>query len=342
MLSTVRQLIEQLTGLAAHEIHIRERSRLDYQSHDLYDVRFGDSHWIAKVFTKENEYDDGPKREYEALKLLEPFDLAPLPIHYSPYNPPTPPIVIYDYMAGTMWEDKPTLAQLTHLAEAWLHTHQAPTEGIWLSRGWDETRAVKKQRWQWFYTLYFDWAAQHYPQGQVPARRLFDLHTQYSNILDQQQAIPLLFSRSDPRFANIIQRPDGRIGFVDWEDSGLRDPARTLGDFIMHPDNEDQLTEEAWQHFLNIYLAGYPIDDPTLTQRIQAYRFERAWVWFGGQLAGGVRRLQQGNTLVDWQINGMAANQRLRRYAAHALSGDTPQLFDDYLAELSAISFFPQ
>jgi len=36
---------------------------------------------------------------------------------------------------------------------------------------------------------------------------------------------PLCFCRSDARFANVIARPDGRLGLVDWEDSGLRDRA---------------------------------------------------------------------------------------------------------------------
>jgi len=32
---------------------------------------------------------------------------------------------------------------------------------------------------------------------------------------------PLCFCRSDARFANVIARPDGRLGLVDWEDSGF-------------------------------------------------------------------------------------------------------------------------
>ena len=39
------------------------------------------------------------------------------------------------------------------------------------------------------------------------------------------EVAPVCFCRSDARFANVISRPDGRVGLVDWEDSGLRDPA---------------------------------------------------------------------------------------------------------------------
>jgi thiamine kinase-like enzyme len=35
------------------------------------------------------------------------------------------------------------------------------------------------------------------------------------------------FCRADPRFANVITRPDGRLAMVDWEDSGRAIPRAT-------------------------------------------------------------------------------------------------------------------
>jgi len=62
---------------------------------------------------------------------------------------------------------------------------------------------------------------------------------------------PECFCRSDARFANVIARPDGRVGLVDWEDSGLRDPARELADLLHHPNQEDLIDAEGWQPFLD-------------------------------------------------------------------------------------------
>ncbi len=67
-----------------------------------------------------------------------------------------------------------------------------------------------------------------------------------------QEQTPLCFCRSDARFANVIARTDGRLGLVDWEDSGLRDPAREVANLLMHPNQEDLLDWDTWQACLSI------------------------------------------------------------------------------------------
>ena len=91
---------------------------------------------------------------------------------------------------------------------------------------------------------------------------------------------PLCFCRSDPRFANVIARSDGGIGLVDWEDCGLRDPAREVADLLMHPNQEDLLDFAAWQPFLSVYRTGRR-DDPDFELRLQAYLALFPVFWLG-------------------------------------------------------------
>jgi thiamine kinase-like enzyme len=46
----------------------------------------------------------------------------------------------------------------------------------------------------------------------------------------------------DPRFATVIQGPDGHLTLVDWEASGLLDPASDIACLLTHPNQEDLLT----------------------------------------------------------------------------------------------------
>src|SRR5690606_24214679 len=107
-------------------------------SNNLYNVTFDNTYWIAKEFTKADEFTSSPQREYDALKLLEPLAVAPIAIDYLPYPDYKHPIVIYEYMHGEMWDRrKPSQDELKRLAETWLTTHQATRADLWLSRNWD-------------------------------------------------------------------------------------------------------------------------------------------------------------------------------------------------------------
>jgi hypothetical protein len=102
---------------------------------------------------------------------------------------------------------------------------------------------------------------------------------------------PLRFCRSDPRFANVIARPHGRVGLVDWEDSGLRDPAPELADLLHHPNQEDLLGPEGWQPFLDRYLPTCR-DDPGFGEWLRGYLALFPVFWLGVLLAEGLRRAE--------------------------------------------------
>ena len=150
---------------------------------------------------------------------------------------------------------------------------------------------------------------------------------------------PLCFCRADARFANVIQRPDGRLGLVDWEDSGLRDPARDVADLLTHPNQEDLLSPDEWQDFLHPYLAGRRNVDPHLHHRLSLYLAVFPIFWLATFLERGIH-LADVDGLGDWTINGLTANVRLRRYLARALAWPHAD-FSGQLAALDGLDFFP-
>src|SRR5690348_3166533 len=77
-------------------------------------------------------------------------------------------------------------------------------------------------------------------------------------------------SRHGLRRTGLPARPGGRLGLVDWEDSGLRDPAREVADLLMHPNQEDLLDWHAWQPFLSTYGESRR-DDANFELRLEGY-----------------------------------------------------------------------
>ena len=147
------------------------------------------------------------------------------------------------------------------------------------------------------------------------------------------------FCRSDARFANVIERPDGRLGLVDWEDSGLRDPAREVTDLTFAANQEDLLSPEEWQAFLTPYLAHLEPRDPLLRRRIHLYAAISPLYWLAPLFGIGLERARAG-TLATWTVNGLPADVRLRRYLARALAWPDPD-FSRQLAELGDLRLFP-
>jgi len=338
-----RTLVARATGLSPAGIAISLRQPLDHQSNLLYDVRFGARHLILKEYRKPHEFAEAPVREFRALELLEPLDIAPSPIliQAAP-DPPLGPVVVYEFMEGSMWDRQcPTASDLAALAEVWLRLHAVEKAGLWFSRGYE-------------HPLTEIWARlcirlqQHIARirtASVAGREIADLCT---GVLDRCGAAahelaaltpPLCFCRADARFANVIQRPEGRLGLVDWEDSGLRDPAREVADLLTHPNQEDLLAPDEWQAFLQPYLAGQWSVDPQLQQRLHLYLAIFPLYWLAILLDQGTR-LAAANRLVGWTVNGLPANVRLRRYLARALAWPDAD-FRAQLATLDSLDFFP-
>ena len=121
-------------------------------------------------------------------------------------------------------------------------------------------------------------------------------------------------------FANVIRRPDGRIGLVDWEDSGLGDPARDIVGSVSHPEPGGSARAGG--------VAGVPGAVPG------GAGAARSDCCLGGSSCTGrstrcsgcpccSRRgfgRAAGRHVGGWTINGLPANVRLRRYLARALA----------------------
>jgi hypothetical protein len=133
-----RTKIARAIGIKSKNLTIRLRKPLEIQSNRLYDIWVDDSHFIGKEFLKANELEDAPLREYQALRLSSPLDIAPKPVFYEADKGP---LVIYEYMEGEMWDRQaPTASGLAKLMEIWLKMNTLPAD--WISRGHE--RSLKK------------------------------------------------------------------------------------------------------------------------------------------------------------------------------------------------------
>ena len=335
----VQSFVQQALGVGKAKLRITSRPSLEYQSNQLYDLWADGRHLILKMFLKPEEQAVAPLREFRALELLADFDIAPQPLFY---DPTCGPLVIYEYMDGEMWDrHRPTEPELAQLAELWLIMNGIPTDNLWLSRGYDQAWEANVTKIQGWLQTYAAWAADEFQPGRDVAALSLELLERSRPVIQGLSAYdPLLcFCRADPRFANVIRRPDGRLGLIDWEDSGLRDPARDLADLLTHPNQEDILTMHQWQAFLRPYLAARGQLDDQIAHRMQLYLAIFPLFWLALMMDQGIKlaRKQQVNS---WMINSLPANVRLRRYLARALAW--PALdFSEQLNTLANLEFFP-
>ncbi len=324
-------------------IRVEERRRLTHQSNRLYDAWAGDRHLIIKEFLKPDELHDAPLREARALELVAPLDIAPRLVLFQPSTTSAlGPIVVYEWMAGEMWDRRrPSSEQLVQLADTWLALHALPAQGLWMARGHERSFREHEARLRTQFLAYADWVTEAFPAGQQAVDVVLDLMERRRALvaeLERSTAV-MCFCRGDARFANVIQRPDGRLGLVDWEDSGLRDPAQDVADLLTAADQEDVLDWGAWQDFLHPYLQGRYAVDPTLARRAELYLAMFPILWLVILTSHGLQRAHRGQ-LAGWTINGMGPNQRLRRYLARALAW--PEMdFADQHAALVEVTFFP-
>jgi Ser/Thr protein kinase RdoA (MazF antagonist) len=327
-----------LTALApslGSDLAITPRLPLDHQSNRLYDAWVAGEHLIVKEFLKPDEFDDAPRQEYEGLRYVEQLDIAPRPVLRLPPGDGYGPLVIYAYMEGDMWDRRvPLPAELEQLAGLWVRLHALPAEGLWFSRGHDLALSHYVPRWHGLLKDYLAWAKATCPAAIPQAQAcLALLSVRQPEIEALGRLDPVLaFCRSDARFANVIARPDGRLGMVDWEDSGLRDPAVDLADLLTHANNEDLLAPEAWQAFLKPYLAERSHLDPDLPRRLNLYLGLFPIFWLAVLSRWVIRSANEGR-LVGWCLNTMPANQRLRRWLARAQAWPN----DDFSSELAAL-----
>jgi thiamine kinase-like enzyme len=211
-----------------------------------------------------------------------------------------------------------------------------------MSRGYERSLSESAARQRVWLQEYAEWTATAFPAGQRAVElcvKVADLRHEALRVLEDIPPV-LSFCRSDPRFANIIGRSGGRLGMVDWEDCGLRDPARDVADLVTAANQEDLLTATDWEAFLQPYLAASRDSDPTLNERVHWYLALFPIFWLSLLIHHGVDRARQGR-LRGWTINGLPANQRLRRYLARATAWPDHE-FACELAALTDLEFFPE
>ncbi len=296
----------------------------------------------SKEYLKSQEFAEAPAREFRALELVAPLDIAPRPILIrAEPDPPLGPLVIYEYMEGGMWDrQRPAATDLAALAEVWLRMHAVQHEDLWLSRGYERPLAVV---WAHLNTRLHASVARVGAMSEegkeaanLCAAALGRCGVAVRELVDHDP--PLCFCRADARFANVIRRPNERLGLVDWEDSGLRDPARDVVDLLTHPNQEDVLSPAEWQAFLHPYLASRGAVDPRIHRRIHLYLAIFPLYWLATLLDQGIHLADAGQ-LTGWTINELPANVRLRRYLARALAWPATDITDQ-LAALGDLRFF--
>jgi len=319
------------------DLSVTLRKPLDIQSNCLYDIWVNEEHFIAKLYLKADELDSAPKREFQALTLLSPLNIAPQPIFYEPS---IAPVVIYRYMEGEMWgRRRVSLTDLSKLMAVWLQVHSVPVD--WPARGYERSLQEVEDGFRQHFRDYLDWAALEFEPGQQAAEMILKLLEERTFVTQELADYSPVsrFCRSDPRFANVIQRPDGTLGMVDWEDSGLLDPARQLADFLTHPNQEDLIDWPTWQVFVNPYLTTLGEQDSIIERRLHLYLEIFPFFWLVIITKMAIKMASTGQ-LTDWNVNGLPVNDRLRRYLARAISW--PELdYRNVLDNLEPIRFFP-
>ncbi len=339
MYEPVKAIVAQATALSPSAIGISPRTPVGYQANRLYDAWVGDRHLIVKEFLLPAEQHEAPAREFGALKVLASLDIAPQPVFFEPS---LGPMVIYEFMEGEMWDrHPPTATDLARLAATWLKMNGVVSDSLWLSHGQDRSLQDIAATLNADLEAYSDWVKAEFAFGQQAAEMCLSLLERRVDVIRELAgADPLLcFCRADPRFANVIQRPDGRLGLIDWEDSGLRDPARDLADIMTGPNQEDLLSPDDWQAFLEPYLAVRGSLDAQLRHRTHLYLALFPIFWLTVIMNQG-RRLAGASRWTGWTTNGLPANVRLRRYLARAFAW--PRLnFERELEDLADVAFFP-
>ncbi len=107
-------IVARAVSVSPTNIRITERPALEHQSNRLYNVRADERHLILKEYLKLDEWDDAPRREFGALQLLAPLDIAPRPVFCEPAAPPRGPLVAYEFnVPGFSRQLKPRIPQKT-------------------------------------------------------------------------------------------------------------------------------------------------------------------------------------------------------------------------------------
>jgi hypothetical protein len=112
-----------------------------------------------------------------------------------------------------------------------------------------------------------------------------------------------------------------------------------VADLLAHANHEDLVPAEAWEAFLQPYLAVRAPLDEGLRRRTHLYLAAFPLFWLHLLVREGLRRAAAGG-LTGWDVNGLAANERLRRYLARGEAWPAGD-FAGRLESLAELPFFP-
>jgi len=111
----VHAAVECVIGRALDPHEILPRAKRRASGQPPVDVFHDGRHLVVKAFREEGRA-GAAEREFAALRLVEGLDLAPKPVFF---DPAVGPVVVYEYLEGTMWDRRvPSATELGALAEA--------------------------------------------------------------------------------------------------------------------------------------------------------------------------------------------------------------------------------
>lgn len=241
---------------------------------------------LAVKFTMRDDRDRAG-REWTALHILAEAELSiapqPLLIDRERY---TWPVVVQSWIDGEPLQGPPHAdadwqAILAHLRTVHALTadkirRPLPTTVLYASTAKEACAAI-------------DWQLNLLPSAERPPQLVAlcaDLHRCRFPSWD---APTLTLCRADPNMRNFIRR-EGAWASVDWEYSGLGDPAFEIADLIAHIAHLD-VPEDRWHWFVDQYVGGQQA--VPLRVRIETY-LPLLLVWWTVRIARYLRETDRG------------------------------------------------
>jgi aminoglycoside phosphotransferase (APT) family kinase protein len=265
-------------------------------NNSLFRVQIAGEAYACKLFVADGRQRD--YREWAAIQQLwrAELPLAPRPVAYFPGGPLPVPAVIYSWVDGVSLTREPLTAHaLVELVNALAHIHRvprAPTPELLAAfhqppRFTDylaEIRANTGQVQAWAEQantrppMLAQWAAD-LPEllpALVNALHLAEAAISDARLDDICPADSLI--RVDGNLDNVLRGADGRLTFVDWEYSGLGDPAYELAELRWHP-NAMRFPSAWWDTALATYPT--PPGDDDFRHRLRLFNHLLPIWWVG-------------------------------------------------------------
>lgn len=236
--------------------------------------------WAVKFAIRDER--DRAWREFSALRLLDSLDLcaAPRPIYFDQEQFRLP-VVVQAWIVGTPLNTPPEDdATWTNILLTYYAIHQMTVEAI-RDRGMTLPQCGLATQWPVKAVEGLNEFLAQIPIGERP-RPLSDLLAELERFALPPIQVTSCLCHGDATVRNMLQTTAG-IVLVDWEYSGLCDPAHEIAKIMAHP-HAKAVSEDRWQWFAERYaqIAG----DDSFYQRIQV-QYTLALIWWCVRLVYG-------------------------------------------------------